>query len=286
MPPSQENGHPGPIQKLPDWTGPADKWVKIVGGFVTICGALWAAYQYWNDETTIPLAGIKFKHIDRPQPAGTVPGRGRKIVQFDVANPGPGTVHNVELEVIVPERHKGGRFDSGLLWYEINGCVCTPSDHGDDTKLLIKPTVGNGPCELAPGKSFGLKIATDNVAWEPTKALGRFSGSKEDIPATKDMPDYPGLRPRGFFDSPLGVTLMTLGVGTLVTFLVMRRISVDAVQKREAVIRENERLLAQDDLNLTRPEEGSQNEDILVQQAKAATQQSAAAPKVRSNNGG
>ena len=164
---SEEKSAITPAYKLvPAWIIWVYTLVTAVSGILAVVGA---AANWYLHSVTEPVAGEVFNYVVEPNP--TLPGdKGRRLVQYEVRNYGPGTLHGYKLRIILP-----GKFDPDAHAYAAGVSVSRvgtadwnqPVDEGQGAMLMVAaPSSADGESCLKAGGTFGIFIDAPDAQWE------------------------------------------------------------------------------------------------------------------------
>ncbi len=242
-----------------------DGWNTALGIFVTFCAlstGAWTTFVWFQDEITSPLAGYTFKHVD--QPDASCNAAGRTIIQYEVANPGPGNLDVSALQIHLVESvpSDGAPFPNGLVYKSVRGCSCRHWKNGDGTVIEATPVVGGQRRVLAKGNSFAVKISVPSGTWDAESVNVVLSDGRE-VVASDVMPDYPGLASTWRTRLILPTSLLMSALFGLSVIVLSSLFAKWSCQRHERKIRENERMIVQREMPRTLPTEGDQDKDIL-----------------------
>jgi hypothetical protein len=243
-----------------DWWNTALSVLLAVGAVAT--GA-WTFFCSIQNEITTPLVGHTFKHVDRPDASCNVAGR--TIIQYEVVNPGPGSldVTALQINLFEPCDPKELKLPDGFFYEPVRACTCSHKPIGDGSVIEVTPVVTGVRRLLAKGNSFGVKISVPHGQWDIESANVVLADGRE-FPLSGEMPAYPGLTSTWRTQLILPIALLTSFVVSLIVTVLASVFAAWSSKRHEAKIRENERLLMQEEYRKTIPAEDDQNTDIIT----------------------
>jgi hypothetical protein len=254
---------PPPISTRVRWFDGWNTALSILLAVGAVATGVWTCFRWVQNEITTPLVGHTFKHVDRPDESCNVAGR--TIIQYEVVNPGPGSLDVTALQINLyePCDPKESTLPNGLFYERVRACTCSHKPNGDGSVIEVTPVVTGVRRLLAKGNSFGVKISVPDGKWDIESASVVLADGRE-FPLSGEMPAYPGLASTWRTQLILPVALLTSFVGSLIVTVLASVFAAWSAKRHEAKIRENERMLMQEEYSRTIPAEGDQNTDIIT----------------------
>lgn len=164
------------------------KTYQAVWGLLVALHALFVGgvgvLDYVLDAATQPVAGIAFDY--RITPNGQPSDKGRRIVAFDVVNPGPADIKGYRLRIKFRDRYlrEKREFASGVTFERRDSELSDPQEDGADCVLMEVFLKNEGILEV--DDRFGVLIAVPNHEWHP-EAVQLISPTNQEIDASTQI---------------------------------------------------------------------------------------------------
>jgi hypothetical protein len=242
-----------------------DRWnarLAIALAIFAIFTVAWAGLEGFQDEVTVPLAGRTFHHVDPPDASCNVAGR--TISQYEVVNPGPGSLDVTAFQITLFEATPGGDdpFANGLVYENVRACTSKHYKNGSGTVIEVTPEVAGVRRILEKGDSFAMKLSVLDGAWKPKSATVLLKKGKP-IPADGEMPDYPGLASTWESRLALPVALFFSTILCLAVMLLYRGFAKQAADDYIEKTLELSRLVPQDQRVAPTPTSGATPQEFI-----------------------
>jgi len=157
------------------------KWLATAitaGSFIWGC---WAAYKDWKTELA---AGYTVK-VCLPEHPPVETATGHTVLVYRVVNPGPATVENARLQVVV-DHDEEEDISNWLDVISVGPADLETKSSGQRTKFNAIPYLNGNLVQVDPGTSFGIRLVADRVDWEPNDVRASWGGC-EDISAADEL---------------------------------------------------------------------------------------------------
>lgn len=187
MPDDSDPGGPlANLFKLPGWLQ------NSVAAVVVVSGVIGNVAAYYRDHFTHPLFGITFEDPERF--SSNSKGLPQKIIQYEVRNPGPGNLKDLELVVKVAEQYDYEKksFVTDFRFSGVNTSAISFQPSDGHTEIIIKPSDTDGVPQLNNGERFGIKIVSMQSGQSQSRGTFRHRGRSYSADATMPEEGYGG----------------------------------------------------------------------------------------------